>query len=365
MTPRTRRIHAGLAVAAVLAVLPACASAPVNSPSMQPTNTLPNPFERMENWARMPEGRTWGSTSAVAIDRDGQSVWVGERCGANTCRDSSLDPILKFDAAGNLVTSFGAGMIVWPHGIHVDYEGNVWITDAQSSIPPGSPGGTQPTGDGMSYGHQVHKFSTTGQHLLTLGVRGGAREPRYFWQPNDVLVAPNGDIFVAEGHSNNPELASARILKFDRAGNFIMEWGQMGNGPTDLMQPHALAMDSRGRLFVGDRSNDRIQIYDQNGNLLDTWYQFSRPSGLFIDSNDVLYVADSESGSLQNTLERPWLRGIRIGDARTGRVQYLIPDPNPDCRGTCTAEGVAVDRNGVIYGAEVGPRGELMRYVRR
>jgi streptogramin lyase len=354
-----------LAAAAALVVLPACASAPVvNSPTMAPTNTLANPFQRIENWARMPQGRTWGSTSAVAIDRDGVSVWVGERCGANTCRDSNLDPILLFDQNGNLVRSFGAGMIVWPHGIHVDYEGNVWITDGQSSLPPGAPAGTQPDPTGMSYGHQVHKFSPTGEHLMTLGVRGGAREPQHFWQPNDVLVAPNGDIFVAEGHSNNPEVASARIIKFDRNGNFITQWGRIGNGPTDLMQPHALAMDSRGRLFVGDRSNNRIQIYDQQGNLLDTWYQFSRPSGLFIDSNDNLYVADSESGSLQNTLERPWTRGIRIGDARTGQIRYLIPDPNPDCRGTCTAEGVAVDRNGVIYGAEVGPRGELMRYVR-
>jgi streptogramin lyase len=365
MIPRYRVGAATLAAAALLATLPGCADAPAfeSSPTMEPTNDLPNPYGRVENWARMPEGRTWGSTSAVAIDPDGVSIWVGERCGANTCRGSDLDPILLFDADGNLVRSFGAGLIVWPHGIHVDYEGNVWITDAQSSLPPGAPADATPTGE--VYGHQVHKFSPTGERLLTLGVRGGAREPDFFWQPNDVLVAPTGEIFVAEGHSNNPETASARILKFDRNGEFIMQWGQMGNGPTDLMQPHALAMDSRGRLFVGDRSNDRIQIYDQNGNLLDSWYQFSRPSGVFIDANDNIYVADSESGSLQGTLERTWFRGIRVGNARTGEVRYLIPDPDPDCRGTCTAEGVAVDRNGVIYGAEVGPRGELMRYVRQ
>jgi len=365
MTRRFSPTRVTLIVAAVLIILPGCASAPVNSAAMAPTNVLTNPYDRIESWARMPAGRTWGSTSAVAIDPDGVSVWVGERCGANTCRDSNLDPILKFDSSGNLVTSFGAGMIVWPHGIHVDREGNVWITDGQSSLPPNAPAGTPPAPAGTSYGHQVHKFSPTGQHLMTLGVRGGAREPQHFWQPNDVLVAPNGDVFVAQGHTNSPETSTSRIYKFNRNGELLMQWGQMGNGPTELMQPHALAMDSRGRLFVGDRSNNRIQIYDQNGNLLDSWYQFSRPSGLFIDANDVLYVADSESGSLTNTLERPWLRGIRIGDARTGQIRYLIPDPNPDCRGTCTAEGVAVDRNGVIYGAEVGPRGELMRYVRR
>jgi DNA-binding beta-propeller fold protein YncE len=357
---RTHRVTAGiLPVAAALLVLPTFATAQVDP---RPTNDLPNPYRTIEGWAKMPEGRQWGSTSAVYIDPDGESIWVGERCGANigACTNNpDVDPILKFDRNGNVVTSFGRGMINWPHGIHVDHEGNVWITDGRDNRP-GPQGGDEPD---HVHGHQVHKFSPTGEHLMTLGVPGGERENGYFWQPNDVYVAPNGNIFVAEGHSNNPAMANAIIYKFDSAGELITQWGTMGNGPSDLMQPHALAMDSQGRLFVGDRSNDRIQIYDQEGTLLDTWYQFSRPSGIYIDADDNIYVADSESGSV-NRQRTDWLRGIRIGSARTGEVRYLIPDPNPDCTGTCTAEGVTVDRNGVIYGAEVGPVGGIKRYVR-
>jgi hypothetical protein len=152
------------------------------------------------------------------------------------------------------------------------------------------------------------------------------------------------------------------VLKFDGTGKLLMTFGRKGTGIGEFDQPHALAMDSRGRLFVGDRSNDRIQIFDQNGRHLETWTQFSRASGIFIDANDVIYVADSESGSIAPG--RPeWKRGIRIGNALTGEVTAFIPDPVAQTRNTSAAEGVAVDRNGVIYGAEVGPRA-LKRYVR-
>jgi sugar lactone lactonase YvrE len=196
---------------------------------------------------------------------------------------------------------------------------------------------------------------------MTLGVAGGGRDTAYFWQPNDVLVAPNGDVFVAEGHSS-AATANARVLKFDRTGKLIKQWGKKGTGPGEFDQPHALAMDSQGRLFVGDRGNNRIQIFDQEGQLLDTWYQFSRPSGIFIDQNDVIYVADSESGSVSRA-RTDWKRGIRIGSAKDGTVTAFIPDPVETPPSTSAAEGVAVDRNGVIYGAEVGPRA-LKRYVR-
>jgi sugar lactone lactonase YvrE len=350
----TVRVGCGLLAAAVLVAVPGTLHAQAD---MAPTNNLPNPYRTVEGWAKLPDGRQWGSTSAVYVDPDGVHIWVGERCGANSCIGNDVNSILKFDGNGNLVASFGGGMINWPHGIHVDRQGNVWVTDGRDNRSAGA------TGDQV-FGHQVHKFSPTGQHLMTLGEKGGQRVDGHFWQPNDVLVAPNGDIFVAEGHGNNPESSNARIFKFNSQGQLLKIWGTMGTGPTDLMQPHALAMDSQGRLFVGDRSNDRIQIYDQEGNHLDTWYQFSRPSGIFIDASDNIYVADSESGSV-NPAHVAWFRGIRIGSARTGEVRYLIPDPDPNCRGTCTAEGVTVDRNGVIYGAEVGPVGGIKRYVRQ
>jgi sugar lactone lactonase YvrE len=350
-----------LALTVAFGALAAVANAQTDfsDPSMAPTNDLPNPYQTIEGFLKLPEGRTWGSASAVHIDIDGSSVWVAERCTGNTNAcviNSHLDPVMKFDMNGNLVTSFGAGLITWPHGIEVDSAGNVWVTDARDN----QVGDTVPT---QRYGHQVHKFSPTGEHLMTLGEPGGARAPGYLFQPNDILVAPDGHIFVAEGHSNAAD-ATARILKFNAQGEFVQTWGSLGNGPDQFMQPHALAMDSQGRLFIADRSNNRIQIYTQSGELLDTWYQFSRASGLFIDADDILYAADSESGSV-NPANGAWLRGIRIGSARTGEVNYLIPDPQPDCRGTCTAEGVTVDRNGVIYGAEVGPVGGIKRYVQQ
>jgi streptogramin lyase len=345
--------------------------------NMQPTNNAPNPYQTIEGWAKMPEGRAWGSTSAVDIDKDGVSIWVAERCGVNSCAGSSLDPVLKFDASGKLVAHFGSGLMLAPHGIFVDRDGNVWVTDCACT------GGGRGRGAGRAAdtaaarraadstaaaaaaappkGHQIFKFSPSGQLLMTLGTPGGSRDPQYFFQPNDVLVAPNGTIFVAEGHSSAPG-SVARLYKFSKDGTLIKSWGTFGKGPDDYDQPHALAMDSQGRLFVGDRGNNRIKILDQDGKLLDTWYQFSRPSGIYIDANDKIYVADSESGSVAPT--RPeWKRGIRIGSAKDGSLTAFIPDPALNPPSTSAAEGVAVDAHGVIYGAEVGPRA-LKRYVK-
>ncbi|HEU4995367.1 MAG TPA: peptidyl-alpha-hydroxyglycine alpha-amidating lyase family protein [Gemmatimonadaceae bacterium] len=326
-------------------------------PQGEPTNSAPNPYQTIEGWAKLPEGRTWGSLSAVEIDRDGVSIWVAERCGANSCAGSNLPSIMKFDSTGKMVRSFGEGLLLSPHGIHVDREGNVWVTDCACTGP-------RSTAPDTAKGHQVFKFSPDGKLLLTLGKAGGAREPGYFYQPNDVLVAPNGDIYVAEGHADAAN-ANARILKFDRTGKFIRAWGTKGTGeaPGQLAQPHALAMDSRGRLFVGDRSNNRILILDQNFNQLAVWYQFSRPSGIYIDRNDVIYVADSESGSVAPA-HKDWTRGIRVGSARDGSITAFIPDPSNTTSGTSAAEGVAADARGNIYGAEVGPKA-LKRYVRK
>lgn len=341
-------------------------STPVVAGAQQPgapVNDRPNPYATEAGWAKLPPGRTWGSTSAVEIDRDGTSIWVAERCGANSCLGSTLDPILKFDATGKLVKSFGAGMLIFPHGIFVDQGGNVWVTDGQDNMPRrprgAAPDSPLPPPPAQVIGHQVFKFSPEGKLLLTLGTRGGGKDAALFFQPNDVLVAPNGMIFVAEGHGGD----NARILKFSPDGKLVKQWGKLGTGKSEFDQPHALAMDSRGRLYVGDRSNNRIQIFDQEGKYLEEWTQFSRPSGIFIDANDNIYVADSESGSVEPE-NKAWLRGIRIGNVRDGKVTAFIPDPAVNPPSTSSAEGVAVDRNGVIYGAEVGQRA-LKRYVKK
>ena len=328
------------------------------SAATAPVNDRPNPYRTVEGWAKLPDGRVWGATSAVDIDRDGRSIWVAERCGVNSCAASSLPSVLKFDATGKLVASFGGGMVMSPHGIHVDAAGNIWVTDCACTGGAPAPG-IAPV---APRGHQIYKFSPTGTLLLTLGAPGGARDTSFFWMPNDVATAPNGDVFVAEGHSSRAG-SNARILKFDKTGKLLRSWGTFGKAAGELDQPHALAFDSRGRLFIGDRGNDRILIMDQNFTLLDTWYQFSRPSGMYIDRNDVLYVADSESGSVAPP-HVAWKRGIRIGSVRDGVVTAFIPDPDDKAPSTSSAEGVAVDAAGNIYGAEVGQRA-LKRYEKK
>jgi hypothetical protein len=229
----------------------------------------------------------------------------------------------------------------------VDKENNVWVTDARGE---------------SGIGHQVHKFSPDGKLLMSLGTKGKSGKGKYqFNGPSDVLIAPNGDIFVADGHGAG---GNNRIIKFNSKGKFLKTWGKTGAESGEFRDPHALAMDSQGRLFVGDRGNSRTQLFDQEGNYITTWTQFGRPSGLFIDANDILYSADSESNATWGN-NPGWKRGIRIGSAVDGWVTALIPDPEPDPDNASTtgAEGVAVDSQGNIYGAEVGPR-MLRKYTK-
>ena len=337
------------------AALGACASpesAPVYSdPSMAPTNDVPRPYGPREVMP-LPDGRTWGSTAGVDAAKGRDDIWAIDRCGSNTCVGSSVDPLMHYDADGNLIGQMGADLFAFPHGIHVDQEGNVWVTDP---LPPDG------RGAGGTVGQQVTKLSPEGEILLQLGTRMvTGTGPDEFSSPSDVVVGRNGDIFVADGHG---EGTAERMMKFDREGRFIMQWGAPGNGPCgagEFSSLHALDIDSQGRLFIGDRDNNRIQIYDQDGNYLDCWYQFSRPSGIYIDADDNLFVADSESRDGEdNGMDRAhpgWQRGIRIGSARDGSVRSFIPDPDPQ-GGSSAAEGVAAIRGGaVVYGAEVGPR---------
>jgi hypothetical protein len=380
------------------ALAAALLAAPVVAQDVQPTNDAPNPYTTVADYFKLPQGRTWGSTSAVEIDKDGRSIWVAERCGQNSCiadpttgKMSTIDPILHFDPSGKLIKAFGAGMLTAPHGIFVDRDGNVWLTDYQDNAPrpargtgagagaaagggagaaaggAGRQGGRGPSGPmpGATVGHQIFKFSPDGKLLMTLGKVGGAVAPDCCYQPNDVVVGPTGEIYVALGHGQGkPE-----IVKFSKDGKTIVKrFGQLGTGPGDFDQPHALAFDAQGRLFVGDRNNNRVQVFDQDGKFIQEFRQFSRPSGIYI-RGDILYVADSESESVSQN-HNGWKRGIRWGSIKDGKIQGFIPDPESRTRaadnftGTSAAEGVAVDAAGNIYGAEVGPKA-LKKYVKK
>jgi sugar lactone lactonase YvrE len=311
-----------------------------------PTNSHPNPYKSIANYLKMPMGRSWGSTAGVTIDIDGQSVWAVDRCGANSCVGSNLDPIVKFDKDGKFVRSFGGRLFAFPHGIAVDKEGNVWVTDA---------------GGGEGRGHTVVKFGPDGKVLMTLGTQGvTGTDATHFYNPSAVLIAPNGDIFIGDGHGG---MSNNRIIKFDKTGKFLMQWGEKGAGPGQFDTPHTMAMDSQGRLFIGNRNNNRIDLFTQDGKFIESWPQFSRPSGVYIDANDVIDVADSESESVSKNHDG-WKRGLRIGSAKDGSVKYFIPDPIDQIDTTSTAEGIAADKNGIIYGAEVFGR-RMMRYTMR
>ena len=312
-------------------------------------NSAPNPYSLDANWLKMPGGLKVGQVTGVDIDPDGKSVWVFERCGRRDCVDSARDPIEKFDASGNFLLAFGQGLFNHPHGFYVDREGGVWTTDN--------------TG-GNGKGHQVIKFSPQGKVLLALGKPGVAGDgPDMFNAPTDVAVARNGDIIVSDGHGGN---TNARIVKFTRDGKFIMAWGRRGSGPGEFGVNHSLAIDSAGRIFVADRSNNRIEIFDPDGAFLGEWKQFGRPSGLFIDKNDVLYVTDSESNMAQNP---GFKRGVRIGSVKDGKVTAFIPDPAPAKEGTGAAsnswgESVMADDAGNVF-VGMYDAGTVERYVKR
>jgi len=334
---------------ALLLMLPLAA---VAQPTDRPKATASPATDRyatLQGFFKLPAGRTMGSSSAVSGDSKGH-IWVVDRCGANDCAGSKLNPVMEFDARGNLLRSWGVGLFLFPHGFFIDRNDHLWITD--NHVAKGK-------------GETVMEFTRDGKLLRTLGKPGvSGTGPDTFHEPNAVLVVPDGNIFVAEGHL--PVVGSARVIKFDKNGKFIKQWGGHGRGPGQFEMPHCLAMDSKGRLYVGDRDNNRIQIFTQDGKLLGQLTQFGRPSGIAIDKNDVLYVTDSESRNAPGYGHHPgWKRGIRIGSLKDGVVTDFIPDthPTPDANTTSGGEGIWADGNGAVYSAQVEQK-QVVKYVK-
>jgi len=363
-----------VAIAAVAAGCAGLISHPVSNLDSTPTNDLPNPYRSVSPWGNLPADHgKWGAFNGVAIDNDGRSVWVVDRCGANpdvppgespfqydSCAGSSWAPVHKLDADGNILKSFGAGLFVFPHKIYVDRDGNVWVVDMRAmnareklKYPDARPAG-----------HTVVKFDPDGKVLMTIGKPGVAgNPPDALTEPCSIVVAPNGDLFIAEGHSGQqPDAAPdtvARISRFTKDGKFIRSFGRLGSGPAEFRTPHDIAMDAEGRLLVADRGNYRIQILEQDGRFIAEWKQFGRPSGVYL-RDGLIYVADSESNGVAPN--PGWLRGIRVGELKTGKVLYRIQDP-VEMKGTSAAEGLAVDAMGNVFGGEVGPR-QLSKHFR-
>ena len=290
-------------------------------------------YELVASWAKIPAiGSPEWEMARVAVSPDGRRIYGFRR---------SDPPIVEFDHDGRIVKMFGERMFVWPHGLYVDGDGFIWATDG-TTAPTESPatrGLARPNLAAVSEGrgHQVFKFSRDGKVVLTLGRKGVAGEgPDTFNGPADVVVAPNGDIFVADGHVN------ARVVKFSKDGSFIKAWGRRGTQPGEFNQPHALAMDSRGRLFVGDRNNKRIQIFDQEGRFIAEW-PHPRPSGLAITPDDVVYVSDDSTG-------------VTVLSAKDGTLLAEIKGP--------AGESIAADAHGNVYVGEVRKR-DLKKYVRK
>ena len=311
-------------------------------------NDLPRPYSTQRNWGALPEGtEEWAAVTAVEPSPDGEFIYVIHRCFENSCAGREEPPVLRFDYDGNLISAFGEGLFVFPHGATVDHEGNLWVADAQGN---------------NVIGHQVIKFSADGRVLMTLGQKGvGGDGPNLLHSPNDVVIDPrDGDIFVVDSHRRG---LNNRIVHYTAKGEFIKEWGSKGAQRGQLSEPHTIAMDSKGRLFVGDRENNRIQIFTQEGEFVDEWRQFGRPSGIFITADDRIYVADSESGPDTGAGELLGImKGIRIGSAVNGTVDSFIEDMEPLRDDHSGAEGVGVDHNGNVYGAVVRRR-MLERHV--
>ena len=333
-----RSIRTGLLASIVFVGAPALSSGGTaaqlqDQTQISPTNGLPNPYERVHPWGELPTGRYDERASFIGAEQgpDG-NIFLLSRCLQNSCTGRPEAPVMKLDPNGRLLKVWGEGMFDFPHGFAVDREGNLWASDQR--------------------GHQVFKWDPEGELLMTIGRKGAQGDPpSLLSEPTDVAIAPNGDIFITEGHSFAQ--GANRVSKYASDGRFIMSWGSTGSGSGEFNHPHTIALDSQGRVFVGDRGNNRIQIFDQEGTFLDVWYQFGRPSGIAITADDRIYVADSESWGTDNP---GWEKGIRVGSARDGSVQYLIADLEPTATEHSGAEGVGVDSEGNVYGAVVRRR---------
>jgi DNA-binding beta-propeller fold protein YncE len=241
----------------------------------------------------MPAGWTFGRVSAAATDSAG-NVYVFHR-------GKVADPIVVFDGKGKYLRSWGRGMFGNPHGMRVDRDNNVWVTD---------------NGD-----HQVFKFTNEGQLLLTLGIKGkAATDEKTFNRPTDIAFAANGDFYVSDGYGNS------RVVKFSKAGKYLLDWGKKGSAPGDFNLPHSVGMDSKGQVYVSDRENNRIQIFDGNGKFLRQWNHLGATQNLFITPRDEMWIITHRDNIENITYDTLAGRIMKI-DIGTGKILGSMESP--------------------------------------
>jgi 6-bladed beta-propeller len=366
------RAHRALSVliAGAVAAAFAVVAHSQQAPTLKPTG-LPNPYRLAEGWPTLPasmNGGQWGEVIRVHVHRDGH-IWVFHRCfntvppGHATCvdRGDANPPILEFDPAGRLLRSFGVGLFAYPHGFTVDQEGNLWTSDVNDeAVILGQSAKNQ---DCTIKGHEVLKLSPDGKVLMMLGKMGvSGTGPDAFDRPTGIAVAANGDVFVSDGHRPNKH-DSARVVKFARDGTFIKAWGKKGSAPGDFDEPHDIFIGgSQERVYVADRRNKRIQVFDLDGNFLAAWPQFGTPSSVFVGKDDTIYVGSSFPDA---TAKKGELRGIVIGNVKDGALKAFIPDPGDLDKVDVgsSASGIAADDAGTVYAADVGTHG-LRKYLK-
>lgn len=241
----------------------------------------------------MPDGWKFGRVSSVAVDSAG-CVYVFHR-------GTKADPLIVFDAKGKYLRSWGRGVFANPHGLRIDRDNNVWITDNGN--------------------HTVMKFTSEGQLLLTLGTKGKAgTDASTFNRPTDIAFAANGDFYVSDGYGNS------RVVKFSRDGKYLLDWGKRGTGPGEFNTPHSLALDSKGNVYVSDRENNRIQIFDPSGKFLRQWTHLGATQGVFITPKDEMWIVTHRNNIENLTYDTLAGRIMKI-DLATGRVLGAMESP--------------------------------------
>jgi DNA-binding beta-propeller fold protein YncE len=253
------------------------------------------------------------------------------------------------------------GLFAYPHGFTIDGDGNLWVSDVNDEATV--LGMSAKNADGVVMGQEVLKLSPAGEVLMMIGKEGvSGNGLDTFDRPTGVAVAPNGDVFVTDGHMPNQH-NSARVVKFSKDGRFIKTWGHRGAAPGDFDEPHDIFIGgSEGHVYIADRRNNRIQVFDQDGNFITSWRQFGQPSSVFVGKDDTIYVGASFPDPVAKKGE---LRGIVVGNAIDGSLKAFIPDPaDPDKLDVGTsASGIAADDAGTIYAADVAAH-NLRKYVK-